>query len=91
MYNAANVTKVVTFGDKAYGVILTTVMRYLFLSLFLFLPFFGCTQQPDVSRSQYGTIVRSLPLLDDAEKPFIFPYAGDNDHRHCEFPDDDLF
>lgn len=68
------------------------MLRFLLSLLPLFfLCCAGCTQKPDVQRSAYGTVVSALPHLDEAEKPFDFPYAGDNDHRNCEFPDDEMF
>jgi hypothetical protein len=51
----------------------------------------GCVDKPQVDPQTYGQIVSQLPMLTDAEKPFVFPYAGDVDHRNCVFKEEDFF
>ena len=53
--------------------------------------FCGCADRPQVDPRTYGKIVGELPMLADAEKPFEFPHAGDDDHRNCVFKDEDFF
>ncbi|MDR1963258.1 MAG: hypothetical protein LBQ50_05725 [Planctomycetaceae bacterium] len=71
--------------------ILPTFLMGLFtlFTLLFFLP--GCADRPEVSPQNYGTIVSELPNIAEAEAPFPFPYAGEKDHRHCEFKEDDFF
>jgi len=62
--------------------------------LFLLLGFVllvGCADRPEVPTSAYGTILETLPVLEEAETPFPFPVEGDNDHQNCVFNDDDFF
>ena len=49
----------------------------------------GCVDCPEVPQSAYGTILRELPFLEEAEKPFRFPVDGD-EHLDCEFDDQDF-
>ncbi|MCL2744641.1 MAG: hypothetical protein FWE67_12390 [Planctomycetaceae bacterium] len=67
--------------------------KYLPLFLFLFcLPLLnGCADKPEKPVSAYGKIRGTLPKLDEAEKPFDFPFAGETDHSKCVFNEDDLF
>ena len=51
----------------------------------------GCVDRPELPPAAYGTILDTLPRLDEATKPFQFPYAGENDHRNCVFKDEDFF
>ena len=51
----------------------------------------GCTDSPQVDPKTYGKILGQLPSLTDTEKPFDFPYAGDDDHRNCVFKEEDFF
>ncbi|MDR2438763.1 MAG: hypothetical protein LBE12_05255 [Planctomycetaceae bacterium] len=51
----------------------------------------GCADRPEVSPQTYGIILKELPKVAEAETPFQFPYAGENDHRNCEFKDEDFF
>ncbi|MDR2755701.1 MAG: hypothetical protein LBC20_08350 [Planctomycetaceae bacterium] len=51
----------------------------------------GCADRPEVSPQTYGIILNELPKIAEAEAPFQFPYAGENDHRHCEFKEEDFF
>ncbi|MDR0520406.1 MAG: hypothetical protein LBH00_00985 [Planctomycetaceae bacterium] len=51
----------------------------------------GCTDRPEVPPKNYGTILNALPVLEEAEKPFEFPYSGDTDHRNCKFNDGEFF
>jgi hypothetical protein len=62
---------------------------FVFLFIAFFLSVLGCVQQPEVPRSSYGTVVNTLPKLEEAEKPFDFPYSEGNDHRNCDFKDDE--
>ncbi|MDR1141709.1 MAG: hypothetical protein LBL62_08450 [Planctomycetaceae bacterium] len=69
-------------------------MRFLPIILLLIGLLFtlsGCADRPEVSPQTYGTILNDLPKLTDAETPFSFPYAGENDHRNCEFKEEDFF
>jgi hypothetical protein len=59
--------------------------------LCLCLPVSGCTDRPEVPPKNYGTILNALPVLEEAEKPFEFPYSGDTDHRNCKFNDGEFF
>ncbi|MDR0705677.1 MAG: hypothetical protein LBF88_11900 [Planctomycetaceae bacterium] len=68
-------------------------MRYL-PTLFLISLLFalsGCVDRPEVSPQTYGTVLSELPKIAEAEEPFTFPYADDNDHRNCEFKEEDFF
>ena len=51
----------------------------------------GCADRPELGTQAYGTVVNKLPFVRGAEEPFHFPYAGDNDHRNCEFKEEDPF
>ena len=53
--------------------------------------FCGCADRPEVDPVTFGRVVEQLPILAEAEKPFVFPYAGDNDHRSCVFNEEDFF
>jgi hypothetical protein len=68
------------------------MIRFLFtlLGLILFLVS-GCTDRPESVPQSYGKILNELPTIKEAEEPFQFPYAGNNDHRNCEFKDEDFF
>ncbi|MDR0328746.1 MAG: hypothetical protein LBI05_10670 [Planctomycetaceae bacterium] len=50
----------------------------------------GCIDRPEVSPSGYGTILKSLPTLKEAEEPFPFPVEEGNDHQNCEFKESDF-
>jgi len=53
----------------------------------------GCADRPELSPSAYGTILRELPDLEEANAPFPFPIGADgNCHQHCVFDEfDDFF
>lgn len=51
----------------------------------------GCADRPEVAPAAYGTVVDKLPFIQEAEDHFNFPHAGDNDHRNCEFKEEDFF
>ena len=51
----------------------------------------GCADRPEVAPTAYGKVLEALPTLAEAEKPFVFPYAGDDDHRSCVFKEEDFF
>ena len=51
----------------------------------------GCADRPAVDPQTYGKVVSQLPTLVDVEKPFVFPHAGDDDHRNCVFKEEDFF
>jgi hypothetical protein len=51
----------------------------------------GCSDQPEVSPQTYGAILSELPKIAEAEEPFLFPYAGENDHRDCKFKEEEDF
>lgn len=72
---------------------LQIAMRFLLMLLLIGLLFMlhGCADCPEVSPQTYGTILNDLPKMTEAEIPFVFPYAGENDHRHCEFHEEDFF
>jgi hypothetical protein len=67
--------------------------KYTIFLLFLFcLPVFsGCADKPEKSAAAYGKIITELPKIDEAEKPFDFPYANGTDHSKCVFNEEDLF
>lgn len=50
----------------------------------------GCTDRPEIGPQAYGTVVDELPYIKEAEAPFTFPHAGDDDHRNCEFNEEDF-
>ncbi|MDR1925808.1 MAG: hypothetical protein LBQ66_15690 [Planctomycetaceae bacterium] len=71
-------------------------MRLLPIRILVVLPIaglfcFGCRVPYDNSkefnRESHGTILRELPDLPEAKEPFVYPYAGDDDHRNCKFDD----
>jgi len=37
----------------------------------------GCIDRPEVPRSAYGTVLESLPDLEEAKQPFPFPVGRD--------------
>ena len=51
----------------------------------------GCADRSGADPKTFGRVVDQLPILADAEKPFDFPYAGDDDHRNCVFKEEDFF
>ena len=51
----------------------------------------GCADKPEVAPKTYGKILDALPALTAAEKPFVFPHAGDDDHKDCVFKEEDFF
>jgi hypothetical protein len=61
---------------------------FLLLGSVLFMS--GCIDRPEVSPRAYGTILKSLPNLKEAEEPFPFPMEDDNDHQNCEFKESDF-
>ncbi len=69
------------------------IMRNLFILSVILLSAVvsGCADRSEVNPSTYGKVVSHLPKLEDAEKPFVFPHAGDNDHRNCEFKPEDYY
>ena len=48
----------------------------------------GCSDRAELSSSTYGTILKELPELQEAEEPFVFPVDGD-DHTDCTFNEED--
>lgn len=67
-------------------------MRYFpFFAFSILVAAVGCADRPEVGPQAYGTVVNELPYIEEAEAPFHFPYAGDNDHRNCVFKEDDFF
>ena len=68
-------------------------IRSIFVTLFVFsiVQFVGCADVPEVSSATYGRIVKEVPALDEAGKPFDFPYSDPGEHDNCEFKDDDMF
>ena len=67
-------------------------MRFLpILFVLSFVVLAGCVDRPEVGPAAYGIVVDQLPHLQEAEDHFKFPYAGDNDHRNCEFKEEDFF
>jgi hypothetical protein len=35
----------------------------------------------------HGVVLKELPVIPEAEKPFDYPFSEDNDHRDCKFDD----
>ena len=69
-------------------------IRTVFVALFAFfiVPLVGCSDTPEVSSTAaYGKIVNHLPGLEEASKPFNFPYSEPGEHDHCVFKEDDFF
>ena len=66
-------------------------MRNLTILLSLCVFLVGCTDRPEGDPKAFGKIVKELPVLADAEKPFDFPHAGDVDHSKCVFNEEDFF
>ncbi|MDR0611342.1 MAG: hypothetical protein LBG58_14630 [Planctomycetaceae bacterium] len=68
-------------------------MRFLPILLLIGLLFIlsGCADRPEASPQTYGTVLSELPKIAEAEEPFTFPYSGENDHRNCEFKEEDFF
>jgi len=51
----------------------------------------GCIDRPEVPKSAYGTVLESLPDIEEAKLPFPFPIGNDgNDHQNCEFDDSEF-
>ena len=62
-----------------------------FFLLLCWAVFYGCADRPAIDPPTYGKVVSQLPAIADADKPFVFPHAGDDDHRNCVFKEEDFF
>jgi hypothetical protein len=63
---------------------------FLFLLVGSVLCLAGCADRPELSPNAYGTVLETLPSIEEAEKPFSFPMEGDNDHQSCTFDEMDF-
>ena len=68
-------------------------IRIIFVTLLALsiLSLVGCADTPEMLPEAYGRIVKELPPLEEANKPFDFPYAEPGAHDNCVFKDDDFF
>jgi hypothetical protein len=62
------------------------------VSLFVICTVFtGCYVSYDNSSNfkteTHGIVLKELPTLPEAIKPFDYPFSDDNDHRDCKFDD----